>query len=34
ALGSKGRLLGWLPPVQNAIRQQAAKGLAAFQKNR
>src|SRR3990167_6521126 len=26
ALGSKGRLLGWLPPVQNAIRQQAANG--------
>lgn len=34
ALGAKGRLLGWAPPVQNAIRQQAAKGLAAFQKSR
>ena len=30
ALGAKGRLLGWLPPVQNAIRGKAAKGLAAF----
>jgi ketosteroid isomerase-like protein len=34
ALGGKGLLLGWAPFVQNAIRQQAAKGLAAFQKNR
>lgn len=34
ALGLKGLLLGWTPLVQNAIRQQAAKGLAAFQKNR
>lgn len=31
ALGLKGRLLGWAPPVQNAIRAQAAKGLAQFQ---
>ncbi|WP_437883634.1 nuclear transport factor 2 family protein [Pseudomonas sp. LRF_L74] len=30
ALGGKGLLLGWLPPVQNAIRGQAARGLAAF----
>lgn len=30
ALGAKGLLLGWLPPVQNAIRQQAARGLAAY----
>lgn len=30
ALGAKGLLLGWLPAVQNAIRQQAAKGLAAY----
>lgn len=30
ALGTKGLLLGWLPAVQNAIRQQAARGLAAF----
>jgi ketosteroid isomerase-like protein len=34
ALGAKGLLLGWAPFVQNAIRQQAAKGLAAFQKSR
>ena len=34
ALGIKGLLLGWAPFVQNAIRQQAAKGLAAFQKSR
>jgi ketosteroid isomerase-like protein len=30
ALGPTGKLLGWLPPVQNAIRGKAAKGLAAF----
>ena len=30
ALGAKGHLLGWLPPVQNAIRQEAAKSLAQF----
>lgn len=30
ALGVKGWLLGWAPPVQNAIRAQAAKGLATF----
>ncbi len=30
ALGMKGVLLGWAPPVQNAIRKQAAKGLAAY----
>ena len=34
ALGMKGVLLGWAPPVQNAIRQQAAKGLAAYQAGR
>jgi len=27
ALGLKGRLLGWAPPVQSAIRKQAAQGL-------
>jgi ketosteroid isomerase-like protein len=27
ALGVKGLLLGWAPPVQNAVRAQAAKGL-------
>ncbi len=30
ALGLKGRLLGWTPLVRNAIRAEAAKGLAAF----
>jgi ketosteroid isomerase-like protein len=30
ALGLKGALLGWLPPVQNAIRRQAAATLAAW----
>jgi len=30
ALGLKGRLLGWAPPVQSAIRKQAAQGLDAY----
>jgi ketosteroid isomerase-like protein len=30
ALGLKGVLLGWAPPVQHAIRSQAARGLEAF----
>jgi hypothetical protein len=30
ALGAKGRLLGWTPFVQNAIRSQAAKSLSAY----
>lgn len=30
ALGLKGRLLGWLPPVQNAIRKESAQLLAKF----
>ena len=30
ALGLKGWLLGWAPPVQGAIRSQAARGLAAY----
>lgn len=30
ALGLKGVLLGWTPLVQEAIRKQAAAGLAAF----
>ena len=30
ALGVKGKLLGWLPPVQNAVRAQAAAGLKSF----
>jgi ketosteroid isomerase-like protein len=32
ALGIKGLLLGWAPPVQNAVRKQAMKGLDAFLK--
>ena len=30
ALGAKGALLGWLPPVQRAVRGQAAKSLAEW----
>jgi len=30
ALGMKGLLLGWSPPVQNAIRSQASRGLEGF----
>ena len=30
ALGARGRLLGWAPPVQAAIRKQAADGLDRF----
>ena len=30
ALGLKGKLLGWLPPVQNAVRAQAAKSLKLY----
>lgn len=30
ALGAKGVLAGWLPPVQAAIRAEARKGLDAF----
>jgi uncharacterized protein len=30
ALGARGALLGWLPPVQGAIRKKAAANLAAF----
>lgn len=30
ALGLKGVLLGWLPPVQAAVRKQAAEGLRKF----
>jgi ketosteroid isomerase-like protein len=30
ALGLKGKLLGWLPPVQNAVRANADKGLRAY----
>lgn len=34
ALGAKGALLGWAPPVQSAIRVQAAKGLAIYRAQR
>jgi ketosteroid isomerase-like protein len=34
ALGLRGALLGWTPPVQAAIRRQAAKGLAAYRGER
>ena len=30
ALGVKGALLGWLPPVQGAVRAEAAKALNAW----
>jgi ketosteroid isomerase-like protein len=32
ALGAKGKLLGWLPPIQRAIRQKALGGLDAFER--
>lgn len=31
ALGIPGKLFGWAPPMQNAIRAQAMKGLAHFE---
>jgi ketosteroid isomerase-like protein len=34
ALGVKGKLLGWLPPVQSAIRKQGDAGLRAFMAKR
>ncbi len=34
ALGLKGKLLGWLPPVQGAIRKQADAGLRAYMAKR
>jgi len=30
ALGAKGRVFGWLPPIQNAIRGKAANNLSKF----
>jgi hypothetical protein len=30
ALGIKGLVLGWTPPVQRAIRRQASRSLDAF----
>src|SRR4051812_33332964 len=32
ALGWKGKLFGWLPPLQNAVRKQGDKGLRAYMK--
>lgn len=32
ALGAKGKLLGWLPPVQRSIHAKAMAGLDAFEK--
>jgi len=32
ALGPKGKLLGWLPPIKQAIHKNAMKGLEAFEK--
>jgi ketosteroid isomerase-like protein len=34
ALGWKGKLLGWLPPVQASIRKNADAGLRAYMKKR
>ena len=34
ALGPRGQWLGWLPPVQAAIRRNARRGLEAFMKKR
>jgi ketosteroid isomerase-like protein len=31
ALGAKGKLLGWAPPIQNAIHKTAIRGLEAFE---
>jgi hypothetical protein len=31
ALGPKGKLLGWAPPIQNAIHKTALRGLEAFE---
>ena len=32
ALGMKGKLLGWLPPIQQAIRAKALRGLEEFER--
>jgi ketosteroid isomerase-like protein len=32
ALGPKGKLLGWLPPIQRAIHQKAVRGLDEFER--
>lgn len=32
ALGPKGKLLGWLPPIQKAVQKKAMSGLDAFER--
>jgi hypothetical protein len=32
ALGSRGRLLGWTPIVKTAVRKEAKRSLASYQK--
>jgi limonene-1,2-epoxide hydrolase len=32
ALGPKGKLLGWLPPIKNAIHKNAVKSLDSFER--
>lgn len=34
ALGAKGKLLGWLPPVQRSIHQRALGGLEAYERGK
>jgi ketosteroid isomerase-like protein len=34
ALGTPGLLLGWSPVIGNAVRKEAAKGLAAFRRKK
>ena len=34
ALGPKGKILGWLPPIQKAIRHKAMGGLDEFERSR
>jgi ketosteroid isomerase-like protein len=34
ALGAKGKLLGWLPPIQRAIHDKAIRGLDEFERTR
>jgi ketosteroid isomerase-like protein len=34
ALGAKGKLLGWLPPIQQAIHKKAIGGLDEFERTR
>jgi hypothetical protein len=34
ALGTPGLVLGWSPVIGNAVRKEAAKGLAAFRRRK